>query len=108
EEHGFDDVPVVRLEELHPFPFESLMAALGRYAASEIAWVQEEPWNMGGWGFVSERLRRVLPAEKSLRYVGRRESASPATGSYRRQEEGRAEFVREAFAPRAVARGGGA
>jgi 2-oxoglutarate dehydrogenase E1 component len=104
EEHGFDDVPILRLEELHPFPFESLMAALGRYAANEIAWVQEEPWNMGGWQFVSERLRRMLPPEKSLRYVGRRESASPATGSYRLHEEEQAEFVREAFAPKAMAR----
>jgi len=104
EEHGFEDVPIVRLEELHPFPFESLMAVLGRYAASEVAWVQEEPWNMGGWQFVAERLRRVLPPEKSLRYVGRRESASPATGSYRLHEEEQAEFVREAFAPKAMAR----
>ncbi|HTO55879.1 MAG TPA: 2-oxoglutarate dehydrogenase E1 component [Myxococcota bacterium] len=104
EDSGFEDVPIVRLEQLHPFPFESLMAALGRYGASEIAWVQEEPWNMGGWNFVSERLRRVLPADKSLRYVGRRESASPATGSYRLHEEEQAEFVREAFAAKPMAR----
>jgi 2-oxoglutarate dehydrogenase E1 component len=108
EEHGFDDVAIVRLEELHPFPFESLVQTLGRYAATEIAWVQEEPWNMGGWHFVSERLRRVLPAEKSLRYVGRRESASPATGSYRLHEEEQAEFVREAFAQKAMVRREGA
>ncbi|HXX49371.1 MAG TPA: 2-oxoglutarate dehydrogenase E1 component [Myxococcota bacterium] len=98
EDSGFDDVAIVRLEELHPFPFDALGAALARYGASEVAWVQEEPWNMGAWQFVSERLRRVLPAAKSLRYVGRRESASPATGSYRLHEEEQAEFVREAFA----------
>ncbi|MFI5317275.1 MAG: 2-oxoglutarate dehydrogenase E1 component [Myxococcota bacterium] len=104
EDSGFDDVAIVRLEELHPFPFESLGAALARYAPTEIAWVQEEPWNMGGWQYASERLRRVLPASATLRYVGRRESASPATGSYRLHEEEQAEFLREAFAPKAMAR----
>jgi 2-oxoglutarate dehydrogenase complex dehydrogenase (E1) component-like enzyme len=63
---------------------------------------------MGAWQFVAERLRRVLPADKTLRYVGRRESASPATGSYRLHEEEQAEFVREAFASKAMARREGA
>jgi 2-oxoglutarate dehydrogenase E1 component len=104
EDSGFEDVAIVRLEELHPFPFEQLTPLLARYGASEIAWVQEEPWNMGGWQFASERLRRVLAPDKSLRYIGRRESASPATGSYRLHEEEQAEFVREAFAPKAMPR----
>ncbi len=104
EDSGFDDVPILRLEELHPFPFDQLTPILARYGASEVAWVQEEPWNMGGWSFVSERLRRVLGPDKSLRYIGRRESASPATGSYRLHEEEQAEFVREAFALKAMPR----
>ena len=108
EDSGFDDVAILRLEELHPFPFDALGAALARYGANEVVWVQEEPWNMGGWQFVAERLRRVLPAEKSLRYVGRRESASPATGSYRLHEEEQAEFVREAFAVKSRPRKDGA
>ena len=108
EDSGFDDVAILRLEELHPFPFDALGAALARYGANEGVWVQEEPWNMGGWQFVAERLRRVLPAEKSLRYVGRRESASPATGSYRLHEEEQAEFVREAFAVKSRPRKDGA
>jgi len=108
EDSGFDDVAIVRLEELHPFPFDLLTPLLARYGAAEICWVQEEPWNMGGWQFVSDRLRRVLGLEKSLRYVGRRESASPATGSYRLHEEEQAAFVREAFAPKAMARREGA
>jgi 2-oxoglutarate dehydrogenase E1 component len=104
EDSGFEDVAIIRLEELHPFPFEQLVPVLARYGASDVAWVQEEPWNMGAWQFVAERLRRVLPADKTLRYVGRRESASPATGSYRLHEEEQAAFVREAFAPKAMAR----
>ncbi len=108
EDSGFEDVAIVRVEELHPFPFEQLVPVLTRYAASDVAWVQEEPWNMGAWQFVAERLRRVLPADKTLRYVGRRESASPATGSYRLHEEEQAQFVREAFAQKAMVRREGA
>ena len=108
EDSGFEDVAIVRIEELHPFPFESIAAALARYSATDVVWVQEEPWNMGAWQFASERLRRVLPASATLRYVGRRESASPATGSYRLHEEEQAEFVREAFAQKAMIRREGA
>jgi 2-oxoglutarate dehydrogenase complex dehydrogenase (E1) component-like enzyme len=53
---------------------------------------------MGAWSFVQERLKRCLPEGASLRYVGRRESASPATGSYKVHEEEEREFVQEAFA----------
>ncbi len=104
EDHGFDDVALVRVEQLHPFPFDALRDTLGRYATNEIVWVQEEPWNMGAWSYVSDRVTRVLPEGRSVRYVGRPESASPATGSYRLHEEEQAEFVREAFAIRPMAR----
>ena len=53
---------------------------------------------MGAWLFVGDRLRRCLPAGATLRYVGRRESASPATGSYKVHLEEQTEFVQEAFA----------
>jgi len=104
EDSGFEDVAIVRLEQLHPFPFDELRKTLARYAASEIIWVQEEPWNMGAWSYVSDRITRVLPEGRSLRYVGRSESASPATGSYRLHEEEQAEFVRESFATKAMPR----
>jgi 2-oxoglutarate dehydrogenase E1 component len=104
EDHGFEDVAIVRLEQLHPFPFDELRKTLVRYAAHEVVWVQEEPWNMGGWSYVSDRITRVLPEGRGLRYVGRPESASPATGSYRLHEEEQAEFVRESFAAKAMPR----
>jgi 2-oxoglutarate dehydrogenase E1 component len=97
EEGAFDDVAILRLEEIHPFPFAELRKLLAGYAAKDVVWVQEEPWNMGAWSFVSDRLRRILPRGRSLRYVGRPESASPATGSYKLHEEEEAEFVAEAF-----------
>jgi 2-oxoglutarate dehydrogenase E1 component len=98
EEHAFDDVAIVRLEQLHPFPFEELGALLGRYATEDVVWVQEEPWNQGAWLYVQDRIRRILREGAAVRYVGRHESASTATGSFRVHGEEEAEFVREAFA----------
>ena len=97
----------MRLEEIHPFPFDAVRSTLARYGAREVVWVQEEPWNMGAWSFVSDRIGRSLPEGRSLRYVGRPESASPATGSYRLHEEEQADFVRQAFAARPLPRAGG-
>ena len=104
EDSAFDDVALLRLEQIHPFPFARLRELLASYATGDVIWVQEEPWNMGAWAFVQDRLRRALPKNGRLRYVGRREAASPATGSYRLHEQEQAEFVREAFARRRRAR----
>ncbi|MFQ5513994.1 MAG: 2-oxoglutarate dehydrogenase E1 component [Myxococcota bacterium] len=101
EDSAFDDVAIVRLEEIHPFPFERLEAALADYATRDFVWVQEEPWNQGAWFFVRERLGSILARGARVRYVGRPESASPATGSYRRHVEEEQDFVSEAFARRA-------
>jgi multifunctional 2-oxoglutarate metabolism enzyme len=77
------DVAVVRLEQFYPFPSHAVTDIIASYPnAAEIVWTQEEPQNMGGWTFVEPRLRQILPANVTLRYVGRTASASPATGSY--------------------------
>jgi len=74
---------VIRLERLYPFPKEELVAALRAFPSlRELTWVQEEPANMGAWGFVAPRLHELLP-ELPLAYAGRCESPSPATGSHR-------------------------
>jgi len=98
-EHAFDDVAILRLEQLHPFPFEELGALLARYGTDDIVWVQEEPWNQGAWFYVQDRIRRVLKPGAELRYVGRNEAASTATGSFRVHTEQENELVRESFAP---------
>jgi 2-oxoglutarate dehydrogenase E1 component len=82
------DVALVRLEQLYPLPEPELVAVLSRYSAvEEVFWVQEEPKNGGAWKFVLEPLTALLAAHAAaplkpplLRYVGRPESASPATG----------------------------
>ena len=73
--------PVVRVEQLYPFPGNELRDLLGRYPSlGEVVWAQEEPRNMGAWTYMEPRLRDLLPAGVSLRYAGRPERASPAEG----------------------------
>jgi len=80
DKEGRSDCAVVRLELLYPFPAAVLEAIMKRYsAATEVVWVQEEPRNMGAYGYVASRLR--LPAGLRLGYVGRRAQASPSEGS---------------------------
>jgi len=75
-----EDVAIVGLEQLYPFPEAELTAELERQGAREILWVQEEPANMGAFGFVDPILDRVGRG-RSVRSVKRTTSASPATGS---------------------------
>ena len=81
---GIEDVALVRMEQLYPFPARSLALALAPYRAAEVVWCQEEPENMGAWTFLDRRIEKVLAgldiAAKRPRYVGREEAASPATG----------------------------
>ncbi len=80
-------IALVRVEQLYPFPWQSLQRELARYSAScEFVWVQEEPANMGAWTYIQSYLRSVLRTtfgsdHPRLEYAGRTPSASPATGS---------------------------
>ena len=84
---GKGDVAIVRLEQFYPFPGRELGQILSRYPGdAELVWSQEEPRNMGGWRFVREQfldglVEGVTPA-RPLRYIGRRDLASPAPGSH--------------------------
>jgi 2-oxoglutarate dehydrogenase E1 component len=96
EEGKTAEVAVVRLEQFYPWPADALKAALGRYrAAREWVWVQEESQNMGGWTFVSPRLRELTGHD--FQYVGRDASASPATGSHAVHDREQAELVEAAI-----------
>ena len=76
-----EDVAVVRLEQLYPFPVAAYDELLSRYPlVSEVVWTQEEPQNMGAWRAIRHRLEEGLPAEVDLRYVGRPWRASPSEG----------------------------
>jgi 2-oxoglutarate dehydrogenase E1 component len=78
------DIPVVRVEQLYPFPETAIGEVLRRYPkARDVRWVQEEPGNMGAWSFVDGRLWNLLEAMgdgRQLQRVSRALSASPAAG----------------------------
>jgi 2-oxoglutarate dehydrogenase E1 component len=82
------DTAIVRLEQFHPFDAAALKAVLKPYSkAKQWCWVQEEPENMGAWGFLRHRLQELLGAP--VDYIGRPAAASPATGFpaiYRKQQ----------------------
>ncbi len=82
---GRDDVSIIRIEQLFPFPGDPLAVRLQRMTGlQEVVWCQEEPRNNGGWFFVNERIEDALTSagHKGMRpsYAGRDASASPATG----------------------------
>jgi 2-oxoglutarate dehydrogenase E1 component len=98
-ERAVDNVAIVRVEQLYPFPQRELEGIFAAYPnARQVCWVQDEPWNMGAWHFMAQRLPRLLPAGRSLQYVGRAEAASPASGSYKIHQAEEAELVNRAFA----------
>ncbi len=88
-----NDVALIRLEQLYPFPSKELAGELKKYKNAEIIWCQEEPKNMGAWKFVDDLIEEVLVdiKHKSARpkYAGRIACASPATGygSYHAKEQ---------------------
>jgi len=76
-----EDVAIVRVEMLYPFPENQLRQALTSYPnAREVVWVQEEPENMGAWGYMAPRLSALLGSKIDLRHVSRPARSSPATG----------------------------
>ncbi|HEY3208665.1 MAG TPA: multifunctional oxoglutarate decarboxylase/oxoglutarate dehydrogenase thiamine pyrophosphate-binding subunit/dihydrolipoyllysine-residue succinyltransferase subunit [Actinomycetota bacterium] len=82
EKEGRDDVAILRLEQLYPFPGDQMLETLKVYPNLRSArWVQEEPENMGGYAFVHARLHSALPREVTFSHAAREESASPAAGS---------------------------
>ncbi|RIK86149.1 MAG: 2-oxoglutarate dehydrogenase E1 component [Hyphomicrobiales bacterium] len=84
EKRGVDDVYLLRVEQLYPFPAKALINELSRFRNAEMVWCQEEPKNMGSWSFIDPYLEWVLAhidaKHQRVRYAGRPAAASPATG----------------------------
>jgi multifunctional 2-oxoglutarate metabolism enzyme len=104
DERKASHVALVRVEQLYPFEASQAADILARYSpTAEAVWAQEEPRNMGAWRFVREWMEPLLdPTHRELRYVGRPESASPATGSGKRHQQEQAEIVNDALTPGAI------
>jgi 2-oxoglutarate dehydrogenase E1 component len=84
EKRGVNDVYLLRMEQLYPFPARALIQELSRFKDAEMVWCQEEPKNMGAWSFIEPNLCWVLEhidaKHKRPRYAGRPSSAATATG----------------------------
>jgi 2-oxoglutarate dehydrogenase E1 component len=98
EKDGIHDMAIVRVEQLYPFHLTLMKDILSRYPGmKEIFWVQEEPSNMGAWKFMRPMLEEVLPDGPQIKYIGRRPSASPATGSLSRHQKELSELINAVF-----------
>lgn len=98
EQHGAEDLALVRLEQLYPFPEQELRSLLERYPnAEEFFWIQEEPANMGAWSFARHRLEKLLPQGAHLGYRGRSSAASTATGSPKKHAKEEAALIISVF-----------
>jgi 2-oxoglutarate dehydrogenase E1 component len=84
EKRGADDIYLLRVEQLYPFPMKALVSELARFKKAEMVWCQEEPRNMGGWHFVEPYIEWVLNQigadYRRPRYAGRPAAAATATG----------------------------
>lgn len=107
ENRKIPHMALIRLEQLYPFPEARLQELLRTYPnLQELFWVQEEPQNMGAWSYIYPRLRTLLQKDLSFFpklleaepiYVGRPESASPATGSLKIHQEEQREIIETAL-----------
>jgi 2-oxoglutarate dehydrogenase E1 component len=101
EARGIDDIYILRVEQLYPFPLKAMGELLVRFPQAQIVWCQEEPQNMGAWTFVEPRLHAVIDVIKAgpkpVRYAGRAAAASPASGIMSKHLKQRQALLAEAL-----------
>lgn len=98
KKEGINDVAIVRLEQLYPFPQNQIDAVLSKYKkADKLFWAQEEPENMGAWTFILKNMYKT-----GITYVGRNEAASPATGYMKMHNEQTENILSKLFAKNLV------
>ncbi len=98
EEKGADDVAIIRVEQLYPFPHKAFGAELKKYPnATEVVWAQDEPQNQGAWFFVQHYIHENMLEGQKLGYSGRAASASPAVGYSHLHQEQQKALVEGAF-----------
>jgi 2-oxoglutarate dehydrogenase E1 component len=91
---SIDEVAIVRIEQLYPFPHEEFQAQIDAYPnAKSVVWCQEEPGNQGAWHRIQHYLARHLRPDQQLSYAGRKSSASPAVGYSQLHAEQQKELV---------------
>jgi 2-oxoglutarate dehydrogenase E1 component len=100
-EKNIDDIALVRIEQYYPFPANEITAALKKYPNAQVAWAQEEPENMGAWRFIGPRIGEVMDVigrgSNRIRYIGRKEAASPAAGYMKLHQREQAAVIADAL-----------
>lgn len=94
EAEGRDDIAIIRLEQLYPFPKKQVNAFIRKYSNAQWFWVQEEPSNMGAWQYILAFYRKF-----DLELISRKSSASPATGYKKVHDREQQDIIDRAFAP---------
>nr|P20707.1 RecName: Full=2-oxoglutarate dehydrogenase E1 component; AltName: Full=Alpha-ketoglutarate dehydrogenase [Azotobacter vinelandii]CAA36680.1 2-oxoglutarate dehydrogenase [Azotobacter vinelandii] len=98
---GREDIAIVRIEQLYPFPEEELAEVMAPYTnLKHVVWCQEEPMNQGAWYCSQHHMRRVASAHKKelfLQYAGREASAAPACGYASMHAEQQEKLLQDAF-----------
>jgi 2-oxoglutarate dehydrogenase E1 component len=98
EEKGIEDVAIIRVEQLYPFPHKAFASELKKYPnAADIVWCQDEPQNQGAWFFIQHNIHENMAEGQRLGYSGRAASASPAVGYSHLHMEQQKSLVEGAF-----------
>ncbi len=99
EEKGAEEVVLLRVEQLYPFPHKAFAAELRKYPnVTDLVWCQDEPQNQGAWFFVQHYIHENMAEGQKLGYAGRSASASPAVGYAHLHQEQQKALVEAAFA----------
>ncbi len=102
-----DDIAILRLEQLYPFPIQALQTALSRYSnLKELIWCQEEPKNQGAWYQIRHFLESIAHGSK-LTYVGRSPAAAPAEGTFLMHVEHQRAIIDAALHPEVALKAAG-
>ena len=96
EKTARDDIYLLRVEQLYPFPADVIADYAARFTAlDEVVWAQEEPMNAGAWAFVAPRIEDALGRRPA--YAGRAAAAATATGLLKRHNAEQAKLIAEAL-----------
>lgn len=87
------DVAIVRMEQIYPVAEKQIDNIIKKYTKASFHWVQEEPLNMGAWGFLLLNYNKA----KYLQCIARPQAASPATGFSKLHEKEQKALVELAF-----------
>ncbi|TCS33265.1 2-oxoglutarate dehydrogenase E1 component [Paucimonas lemoignei] len=99
KERGANDVAIIRIEQLYPFPHKAFAAELKKFPAmTELVWAQDEPQNQGAWFQIQHNIFENIEEGQKLAYAGRPASASPAVGYYDKHYAQQKALLDQAFA----------